>query len=121
MDAYIFDIDVDICDMVDDAAGGVDAMRQDIMDQGIIYMPPHVVGLLPPYGIAAGVKFYIPRGSYGWAWQCVDGIDTQKDEQMALAEQMRGRLIGRFGWLWVRCYKVLGSISRFTWWLYRGR
>ena len=110
--------------MADVSAGGVvdyDAMRQDVMDQGVIYMPPFRVGLLPPYDIAAGVKFYVPGNSYGWAWQCVDGIDMQKAEQIAIAERMRSRLLGMFGWLWKRWYKLLSRFDRFTWWLYRGR
>lgn len=97
------------------------AERQAIMDEEVIYIEPHQIGLLPPHDIAAGVKFYVPRGSYGWVWRCDSMMDTQKDEQIAIAERMRGRLLGKFGWLWVRWFRLLSKFDRFTWWLYRGR
>ena len=93
-----------------------------IINKGVIYIPPHRVGLAAPY-IAAGVKFLTRRGSYGWVWQLSDYeiFDPQKQKETGIATTMRSRLLGRFGWFWVRWFRLLGKWDRFTWWLYRGR
>ena len=97
-------------------------MRQEIIDKGIIYIPPHRVGLLEPC-LAAGCKFLTPRDNYGWVWRLEDYemFDPQKSEQFAWAAVFRSRLLGRFGWLWRLWYRLLVKRNHFTWWLYRGR
>ena len=96
------------------------AMRLDIMNKGVIYVPPHYRGLTSDDRVAI-VKFLTPRGSYGWAWQVCGSEDIRKDEQIAIAERMRKRLLGRIGWFWYSWFRVCGKWSTFTWWLYRGR
>lgn len=94
------------------------AMRQEVIEEGVIYIPPHCVGLLNPC-FAAGVKFLTPRDSYAWLWRLENMVDTQKDKQIAIAERMRIRLLGRFGWFWRMWFRILVKFRHFTWWLYR--
>lgn len=98
------------------------AERLAIINKGVMYVPPHHIGLVNPCA-AAGVKFLTPHGSYAWVWRLddIDVVDTQKDKQIGIAEVMRVRLLGRFGWLWRCLFMLLSKIRLFTWWLYRGR
>ena len=82
------------------------AMRQEVMDKGVIYIPPHRVGLLCRY-LAAGCKFLTLRDSYGWVWRLeeYEMFDPQKSAQLAWAAVFRGRLVGRYGWLWCIWYR----------------
>ena len=96
------------------------AMRLDIMNKGVIYIPPRRINAITDEH-AAGVKFYTLHDGYGWAWQTDGMIDAQKEKQMAIARRMYRRLCGGFGWFWARWFRALYRFERFTWWLFRGR
>ena len=98
-----------MCSIVDYAA-----MRQCVIDKGVIYVPPHRWGLLEPCVIAAA-KFLTYEDSYSFVWRIPDNemFDRYKSENIAMYSVFRARIMGKHKWLWRRYYWIRRILHRY--------